>query len=58
MVGPIKPGTFGAPDFQTLESYELRKRVNPVLSALVNITITPEKFDKFVPLTIIISANY
>ena len=34
IVGPIASGEFTAEDFQTLQDYELAKRVQPVLSAL------------------------
>lgn len=47
LVGPIKPGTFEASDFEALEDYEIRKRVGPVTDALANLTITPNKFDKY-----------
>jgi UDP-glucose:glycoprotein glucosyltransferase len=34
IVGPIAPGEFTAEDYQTLQDYELARRVQPVLSAL------------------------
>ncbi|KAJ7342428.1 glycosyltransferase family 24 protein [Mycena albidolilacea] len=37
VVGPIDAGDFGALDFKTLESYELRRRVEPVIQALESV---------------------
>ncbi|KAJ7032380.1 UDP-glucose:glycoprotein glucosyltransferase-domain-containing protein [Mycena alexandri] len=37
VVGPLKAGDFIALDFQTLESYELRRRTEPVIKALEEI---------------------
>ncbi|KAJ7513036.1 glycosyltransferase family 24 protein [Mycena galericulata] len=37
VIGPIKGGDFLALDFKTLESYELRRRAQPVLKALESI---------------------
>ncbi|KAF8309108.1 hypothetical protein DL93DRAFT_2217500 [Clavulina sp. PMI_390] len=34
VIGPIEPGSFSAPDFDSLCAYELQKSVNPVLTAL------------------------
>ncbi|EIN08165.1 glycosyltransferase family 24 protein [Punctularia strigosozonata HHB-11173 SS5] len=38
LIGPFKAGEFHAADFRTLASYELRKRVGPVLAALADVT--------------------
>ncbi|KAL5480943.1 KRE5 [Sanghuangporus weigelae] len=46
IVGPIESNAFTAQDFATLEKYELRKRTEPVIEALTNVTITPETLDK------------
>jgi UDP-glucose:glycoprotein glucosyltransferase len=40
IVGPIASGEFTAEDYQTLQDYELAKRVQPVLSALEDVTPT------------------
>jgi len=40
IIGPIAPGEFTAEDFQTLQDYELAKRVQPVLSALEDVVPT------------------
>ena len=40
IIGPIAPGEFTAEDFQTLQDYELVKRVQPVLSALEDVVPT------------------
>lgn len=37
IVGPIAPGEFTAEDYQTLQDYELARRVQPVLSALEDV---------------------
>ncbi|KAF7345254.1 hypothetical protein MSAN_01902000 [Mycena sanguinolenta] len=37
VVGPIEAGDFGALDFKTLESYELRRRTAPVITALESV---------------------
>jgi UDP-glucose:glycoprotein glucosyltransferase len=37
IIGPIASGEFTAEDFQTLQNYELAKRVQPVLSALEDV---------------------
>ncbi|KAJ7130733.1 glycosyltransferase family 24 protein [Mycena crocata] len=37
IVGPIREGDFFAADFKTLESYELRRRAEPVITALESI---------------------
>jgi UDP-glucose:glycoprotein glucosyltransferase len=37
IVGPIAPGEFTAEDYQTLQDYELGRRVQPVLSALEDV---------------------
>ncbi|KAJ6489844.1 glycosyltransferase family 24 protein [Mycena sanguinolenta] len=37
VVGPIEAGDFGALDFKTLESYELRRRTPPVITALESV---------------------
>ncbi|KAJ7222294.1 UDP-glucose:glycoprotein glucosyltransferase-domain-containing protein [Mycena pura] len=37
IVGPIKAGDFLAMDFKTLETYELRRRAEPVITALESI---------------------
>jgi UDP-glucose:glycoprotein glucosyltransferase len=37
IVGPIASGEFTAEDYQTLQDYELAKRVQPVLSALEDV---------------------
>jgi hypothetical protein len=34
VVGPIASGEFTAEDYQTLQDYELARRVQPVLNAL------------------------
>jgi UDP-glucose:glycoprotein glucosyltransferase len=40
IIGPIASGEFTAEDFQTLQDYELAKRVQPVLSALEDVVPT------------------
>ncbi|KAF8164188.1 UDP-glucose:glycoprotein glucosyltransferase-domain-containing protein [Mycena galopus ATCC 62051] len=37
VVGPIEAGDFGVVDFKTLESYELRRRTEPVIKALESV---------------------
>ncbi|KAL6299204.1 glycosyltransferase family 24 protein [Sparassis latifolia] len=46
VVGPLLPGGFVAEDFETLMTYELRKRVEPVVEALENIFGSLESFDR------------
>jgi UDP-glucose:glycoprotein glucosyltransferase len=38
IVGPITSGEFTAEDYQTLQDYELARRVQPVLNALEDIS--------------------
>jgi UDP-glucose:glycoprotein glucosyltransferase len=40
IIGPIASGEFTAEDYQTLQDYELAKRVQPVLSALEDVVPT------------------
>jgi UDP-glucose:glycoprotein glucosyltransferase len=37
IVGPIAPAEFTAEDYQTLQDYELIKRVQPVLNAFEDV---------------------
>ncbi|THH06125.1 hypothetical protein EW145_g4303 [Phellinidium pouzarii] len=46
IVGPIEPYAFASRNFASLRSYEMRRRVEPVIKALTNLTITPDSFDK------------
>lgn len=46
VVGPMKAGDFVAADFQALESYELRKRVQPVVDALESLNRTVSTSDR------------
>ncbi|THV04765.1 glycosyltransferase family 24 protein [Dendrothele bispora CBS 962.96] len=45
-VGPIQTGEFRAADFKALQAYELRKRVQPVLSALEDIRSSVTSLDR------------
>lgn len=40
IIGPFASGEFTAEDFQTLQDYELAKRVQPILSALEDVVPT------------------
>jgi UDP-glucose:glycoprotein glucosyltransferase len=46
IIGPIASGEFTAEDFQTLQDYELAKRVQPVLSALEDVVPTLTGHDR------------
>ncbi|KAJ7651981.1 glycosyltransferase family 24 protein [Mycena polygramma] len=46
VVGPIQAGDFSSLDFKTLESYELRRRVEPVIQALDSINASLMQSDR------------
>ena len=45
IIGPFESGEFTAEDFQTLQDYELARRVQPVLSALEDVVPTFTGYD-------------
>jgi hypothetical protein len=46
VVGPIASGEFTAEDYQTLQDYELARRVQPVLTALESTVPTFVGYDR------------
>ena len=46
IIGPIASGEFTPEDYQTLQDYELAKRVQPVLSALEDVVPTFTSHDR------------
>ena len=46
VVGPIERGDFRAVDFAALESYEIRKRAEPVMNALKTISPSASQADR------------
>lgn len=46
-MGPIGEGEFEAADFTALQQYELRKRVQPVLTALEDVLPEYKQLDKY-----------
>jgi UDP-glucose:glycoprotein glucosyltransferase len=46
IIGPIGSGEFTADDYQTLQDYELAKRVQPVLSALEDVVPAYTDYDR------------
>jgi UDP-glucose:glycoprotein glucosyltransferase len=48
VVGPIGKNEFVSADFRALESYELRKRVQPVLTAIEDVIPDYKNLDRCV----------
>ncbi|KAH9924083.1 glycosyltransferase family 24 protein [Fomitopsis serialis] len=46
IIGPVAPGEFESQDFPILSAYELRKRVQPVIDALQNVTESLQEYDR------------
>lgn len=56
-MGPIGPGELLADDFETLLSYELRKRTGPVVEALVGINPSVQEYDQYVADVMILESS-
>lgn len=58
LIGPIEPGDFRSVDFTTLETYEFRKRAEPVMEALEAIIPSVSEKDRSVMLLPCILMSY